>query len=120
MEKLKTIKKIIFIMIVAVLLFTTNVYAIMPKKAHDPTSLAIVMALRVLIAVLIIIYILRSVSYYKKSPKEKKAKIKNIIIFLILTAVICIGIYILAEQIYDAGTYYTTTLQTPRIPTKNN
>lgn len=111
MGKLKMIKKIIFIMIVAVLLFTTNVYAVMPKYAQDPTSLAIVMVLRVLIAVLIVIYIIRSICYYKKSPKEKNAKIKNIIFFFILTAVICTGIYILAEQIYDAGTYYTSKPQ---------
>lgn len=91
-----------------VILNTTKVNAILPRVVYNPVNVFISNVMKISPIVLIVAYFIGAIIYYMKSKKDKKIKIKRLVICLILLAIVATILYCCADIVYEAGATYTS------------
>ncbi len=90
------------------ILNTTKVNAIVARVIYNPVNVFISNMMKITPVVLFIAYFIGAIIYYMRSKKDKKIKIKRLVIWLIVLTIVATILYCCADIVYKAGATYSS------------
>ena len=107
---MKIIKRVLIIIGFAIMIIfiSGKVYAIKPVEVYNPVNVTISNILKAVPLFLMVAYILGIIIYSVVSKKDKKHKVKILLIWLFVVLIIGVTSYLCAEPVLKEGMSYTS------------
>lgn len=108
---MKIIKRVLIIIGFAIMIIfiSGKVYAIKPVKVYNPVNVTISNILKAVPLFLMVAYILGIIIYSVVSKKDKKHKVKILLIWLFVVLIIGVTSYLCAEPVLREGMSYSSS-----------
>ena len=92
-----------------IIFISGKVYAIKPVKVYNPVNVTISNILKAVPLFLMVAYILGIIIYSVVSKKDKKHKVKILLIWLFVVLIIGVTSYLCAEPVLREGMSYSSS-----------
>lgn len=90
-------------------IYSTKTYAIVARVVYDPLNVTISNILKYAPIFLIVAYVIGAIIYYILSKQDKKYKIKKLIIWFSILAIIGVISYLCSSPVLNEGAKYSSS-----------